>query len=81
MLETGKFLGLNIESYLSYDGKAFRIAIKLFYIFKISIFVIAHTKMLEAIKNDQENWAGRAGTSSLTKRIRLVSLKNYIIGN
>ena len=46
MLETGKLLGLNIESYLSYDGKVFRIAIKLFYIFKISIFVIAHTKML-----------------------------------
>ena len=46
MLETDKFSGLNIESYLSYDGKAFRIAIRLFFVFKISIFVIAHTKML-----------------------------------
>ena len=81
MLETGKFLGLNIESYIIYDGKAFRIAIKLFYIFKISIFVIAHTKIpRKQLKMTEENWAGRAGTSSLTKRIRRLSAKNYIIG-
>ena len=39
-LETDNFLGLNIQSYLKYDGKAFRIAIRLFFIFKITISIV-----------------------------------------
>ena len=79
MLETDNFFGLNIGSYLSYDGTAFKMTLNHFFSFKISISILV-VHSTKSIKNDQQNWAGRARTSSLTKRIRLVSAKNYIIG-
>ena len=80
MLKTHKFLGSNIELYLNYDGKAFRIAIWLFFIFKTSIFNLVVHSTQKQLKMTKKNWAGRAPTCSLTKRIRLVSATYYIIG-
>ena len=40
MLETDKFSGLNIESYLDRDVKELGVAIKLFIIFKTLIFIV-----------------------------------------
>ena len=81
MLETDNFLGFNIESYLHYDGKAFRIAIKLFFIFKISISILVVHRRTKSIKNDQEKLGREARTRKKRERKRLVSAKNYIIGS
>ena len=68
-------MGLNIELYLSYDEKAFRMALSHFFIFEISISIFVVYCNAEAIKNlTKTNWAGRAPTASLAERIRLVDL-------
>ena len=80
MLETDNFLGLNIESYLNYDGKAFKIALNLFLPSKYrSLSLISHSPQNQ-LKMTKENWAGRAPTCKKSERNRRRNAKNYIIG-
>ena len=58
MLETEKFLGLNIESYLNYDGKALRMASKHFFIFKMSILIFIVHSLQNQLKMTKKNGPG-----------------------
>ena len=52
-------------------------ALNHFFVFKISISILIVAK---SITNDQENLGREAPTGSLAERKRLVSAKDYIIG-
>ena len=55
-------------------------ALKLFFIFKITIFSSLTKMAIETTKNDQEKTVREAPTCRYSERIRLVTLNYYIIG-